>query len=53
MAIAKSGHFQVWSLTWSDIESQFKSQPSAYVNLLTANSAAIKTNFINNITANN
>lgn len=37
MAIAKSGHFQVWSLTWSDIESQFKSQPGAYINLLTQN----------------
>ena len=35
MAIAKSGHFQVWSLTWSDIELQFKPQSGAYVNLLT------------------
>jgi len=37
MAIAKSGNFHVWSLTWSDVESQFKSQPGAYVNLLTQN----------------
>lgn len=35
MAIAKSGNFHVWSLTWSDVESQFKSQPGAYINLLT------------------
>lgn len=35
MAIAKSGNFHIWSLTWSDVESQFNSQAGAYVNLLT------------------
>ena len=45
MAIAKSGNFHVWSLTWSDIESQFKSQPGAYVNLLTQDiSSLFRTN---------
>ncbi|HHP7229800.1 MAG TPA: hypothetical protein ACFCUY_02950 [Xenococcaceae cyanobacterium] len=35
MALAKSGNFHVWSLTWSDVESRFNSQAGAYVNLLT------------------
>jgi DEAD/DEAH box helicase domain-containing protein len=35
MAIAKSSNFHIWSLTWSDVESQFNSQAGAYVNLLT------------------
>lgn len=45
MAIAKSGNFHVWSLTWSDVESQFNSQAGAYVNLLTQD---ISTVFRNN-----
>ncbi len=27
MAIARSGRFHVWSLTWDDVESQFRDQP--------------------------
>jgi DEAD/DEAH box helicase domain-containing protein len=27
MAIARSGRFHVWSLTWDDVESQFREQP--------------------------
>jgi DEAD/DEAH box helicase domain-containing protein len=41
MAIAKSGNFHVWSLTWSDVESQFNSQAGAYVNLLTQDMSSI------------
>ncbi|MBW4532661.1 MAG: DEAD/DEAH box helicase [Pleurocapsa minor HA4230-MV1] len=45
MAIAKSGNFHVWSLTWSDVESQFNSQSGAYVNLLTQDiSSLFRTN---------
>ena len=41
MAIAKSRNFHVWSLTWSDVESQFNPQAGAYTNLLTQNISSL------------
>lgn len=34
MAIAKSGKFHVWSITWKDVENQFQDQGHYYENLL-------------------
>jgi DEAD/DEAH box helicase domain-containing protein len=34
MAIAQSGRFRVWSLSWSDVESQFNPQQQGCINLL-------------------
>jgi DEAD/DEAH box helicase domain-containing protein len=34
MAIAQSGQFRVWSLSWADVESQFNPQQQGCINLL-------------------
>ncbi|MEM9148860.1 MAG: DEAD/DEAH box helicase [Cyanobacteria bacterium P01_F01_bin.3] len=34
MAIAQSGQFRVWSLSWADVESQFNPQEQSCINLL-------------------
>ena len=34
MAIAQSGQFRVWSLSWADVESQFNPQENTAINLL-------------------
>ena len=34
MAIAQSGQFRVWSLSWADVESQFNPQDQGCINLL-------------------
>ncbi len=49
MAIAKSGNFHVWSLTWSDVESQFNSQAGVYINLLTQDISTVFRNHQNKL----